>query len=63
MQRVIKFPELSYEVGSTFYVGKEKRYIADIVYSVVENDWLVIYHVLQGEIIQSTHTVSVRELK
>ena len=54
-------PEVNFKVGTTLQVKNESRYIADIVYSTVESQWLVIYHVVENGLIQSTHTSTIKE--
>lgn len=57
----IAIPKTQLRVGTTIRVKDETRYIADIVYSLVESQWLVIYHVVENNIIQSTHTTTIKE--
>ena len=59
--KTIMIPEVNFKVGTTLQVKNESIYIADIVYSTVESQWLVIYHVVENGLIQSTHTSTIKE--
>ena len=53
-------PGLPFEIGKIIE-GKDHRrvFVADVVYSLVEKDWLVIYHSLdEKDIIKGTYTLN-----
>ena len=59
--KTIMLPQVNFKIGDTVKVNNESRYVADIVYSVVESQWLVIYHVVDNGLVQSTHTSTIKE--
>lgn len=57
---MFELPKLNFELGKIIH-GKDNRkvYVADVVYSMIEKDWLVIYHSLDAkDIIQGTYTLN-----
>ena len=62
---MIQLPEINFDIGKVL-VGKGNRkvFVADIVYSIVEKNWLVIYHsVDEKDIIKGTYTLNLELFK
>lgn len=42
--------DLKFKVGEAFTAkGNKRLFVADVIYSIVEEDWLVMYYPLDGE--------------
>ena len=56
----IEIPELKFKLGQPIIgKGNRKIFVADIVYSIYEKDWLVIYHSLsEDDKIGGTYTLN-----
>ena len=57
---MIDIPKLNFNIGEVV-VGQQNRkvFVADVIYSMVEKDWLVIYHSLdEKDIIKGTYTLN-----
>ena len=61
----ITIPQLPFNIGKKL-IGLDNRkvFVADVIYSFVEKDWLVIYHSLDDkDIIQGTYTLNLELFK
>lgn len=61
----ILLPDINFQINKVI-VGKDNRrvFVADIVYSYVEKDWLVIYHsVDEKDIVRGTFTLNLELFK
>ena len=57
---MIDIPKLNFNIGEVV-IGQQNRkvFVADVIYSMVEKDWLVIYHSLdEKDIIYGTYTLN-----
>ena len=57
---MIDIPKLNFNIGEVV-IGQQNRkvFVADVIYSMVEKDWLVIYHSLdEKDIIKGTYTLN-----
>lgn len=64
MQNIL-LPDINFQINKVI-VGKDNRrvFVADIIYSYVEKDWLVIYHsVDEKDIIRGTFTLNLELFK
>ena len=62
---LIQMPEITFDINKVI-VGKDNRrvFVAVIIYSYIEKDWLVIYHsVDEKEIIRGTNTLNLELFK
>lgn len=55
----MEIPKINFELAKVIRSGKYRLFVTDVIYSIVEKDWLVIYHILNKlDIITETRTVS-----
>lgn len=55
----MEMPKINFELAKVIETGKYRLFVTDVIYSIVEKDWLVIYHIInRADIIQETRTVS-----
>lgn len=61
----MELPKLNFELGKPIIgKGNRKVYVADVVYSIIEKDWLVIYHSLtEDDKIGGTFTLNLDAFK
>lgn len=55
----MEIPKINFELAKVIESGKYRLFVTDVIYSMVEKDWLVIYHILnKSDIIKETRTIS-----